>query len=274
MIYMPTSVASSARLLRKALEHHPPVVEVLRELQRFILRRCNDTAYASLMGVWQRVLGETFHWRGYLALNLRKDWWALQVALEQVAPLPAGEREALCGALADYFFAFQSGTLFAATEPFLIGPGLPSTTSDGPASTVLLPYRGNADCALRMVVRALEPGQQVQVMLDGEPLEIVALPTEWTTVQLTLPGKRLGTGLHRVDLRYRFAVADTAFGRYRAEETDSGGARAVIGYHLLLPNPAHKAIELRQIVFGDAAPASAYEPVGMDIAIMPAVLPW
>ncbi len=273
MIYMPTSVASTTALLRRAIDHHAPVVEVLRELQRFILRRCNDTAYANLMSAWQRVLGETFHWRGYLSLNLRKDWWALATALEQVAPLPGGEREALCGALADYFFSFQAATIFAATEPFLIGPGLPLSSSDGPTSTVLLPYRGNKDCALSLCARALEPGQQVQLYLDGEPLESFALPMEWTTVKLNLPGKRLGTGLHRLDLHYRFAVTETALGRYRAEENDSGGARAVIGYHLLLPNPAHKAIELRELTFGDRAPGSAYQPVGMDIAIVPAVLP-
>ncbi len=278
MIYMPTSVASTAGLLRRAVEHHAPVVEVLRELQRFILRRCNDTAYASLMTAWQRVLGKTFHWRGYLSLNLRKDWWALATALEQVAPLPAGEREGLCGALADYFFSFQAATIFAATEPFLIGPGLPVSASDGPSSTLLLPYRGKKDCPMRISARAFEPGQEVQLFVNGELLETLVLPTEWTDMVLTIPGTKLGTGLHRLELVYRFAVTDTALGRYRAEENDSGGARAVIGYHLLLPNPAYKAIELRQVTCGERALStfageSPYQPVGMDIAIVPAVLP-
>ena len=278
MIYMPTSVASTAGLLQRAIDHHPPIVEVLHELQRFILRRCNDTAYTSLMSIWQRVLGDTFHWRGYLSLNLRKDWWALYTALVQVAPLDAASRDSLCEALADYFFTFQAGVVFSATEPFLIGPGLPANSSDGPVSTILLPYRGTQDCKLALEVRALERDQQIDFHVDGELLETVNVPTEWTTIELTIPGKRLGTGLHRIDLHYRFAVTDASVGRYAPEESDSGGARAVVGYHLLLPNPAYKAIELHQVAVRSAQYdttriASDFEPVGMDIAIIPAVLP-
>jgi hypothetical protein len=275
MLYVPTRVGTIEDLLRRALERAPEIAELLREIQRFVLRRCSDTAYQQVVSTWQRVLGPTFFWRGYLSLNVRKDWGAVLEALERVAPLDPEERRGLLDAFADYFFLYQRGTIYAATEPFLLGPGLSSTLSEGPSSSLLLPYSGDDACAMSVRLRSLWPEQSVAFSIDGREIMRAIVPTEWTDLELVIPGEMLGRGLHRIELAYRVAVAAPAVGRYEPEETDSGGARVVLGYHPLMPNLLHRAVEIHRIAFQRekaSADLPAFQPPGMDVAIIPAVL--